>query len=148
MLPLKEVCQSRALGGVAWSIGNRLFGKLNSGKVLGLPGEKLGAGFDRCSRMLQEYMGFAPIQPPSVRSPAPGCMPCWDSVCGGYSSLFMKITISLGAENTEMIETLDCDIVFKRSDGGKVMDITSRLVDVVVGGFQHVLATNRVVSHV
>ena len=60
----------------------------------------------------------------------------------------MKITISLGAENTEMIETLDCDIVFKRSDGEKVMDITSRLVDVVVGGFQHVLATNRVVSHV
>ena len=68
MLPLKGVCQSRVLGGGAWSIGNRLFGKLNPGKILGLRGEKLGAGFDRCSRMLQEYMGTAPIQPPSVHS--------------------------------------------------------------------------------
>ena len=56
--------------------------------------------------MLQEYMGTAPINLPNVHFPAPGCMPCWDSVCGGCSNLFMRIAATLGAENTEMIETL------------------------------------------
>ena len=58
-------------GGGAWSIGNRLFGKLNSGKLLGLPGERRGAG----STVAVDASGVhrdCPYKPPKGTFPGSG----------------------------------------------------------------------------